>query len=446
MSAIPSNDTAMARVAPRPLPPPNGLIRLLDMPMEVFDLIVREIPIPSLVSFSLTCHTARRVFRSHLRHVDWISFRRRLWQESINPAAMCAEFLQSLSRDLTDRYVYCHRCVRLHPFYDATTELSESFSPPNQHQFCRGRIYCAWFDTERQGVLNNASGKFSVTHRQILLARHHYFTGHGIDAQMNFGPLLEPPAIPMTRSQWKMVHDVPSTIEQQQEEPIAPPRWRRRIELFPVVAKGKWKVDERSSWILRLRHELVVPRGTTMKAARRYLDNAPYWICPHVHTHAIAAAPIATVPRRVDLSVQVAGGSREIYQNGLHWILHRRIREPESENATTWWVGEHPRQPPLSPQKQSSSRGTTQNPLKRCGWRVPGIDMATARAEELAAPGQHPPIDPVFGRRVDGWMKCHACQVAYWDVESRWNAEQLFTDEGGDETVCFALTARYQVY
>lgn len=107
----------------------------MDLPVElvdhIVDYIVSELPVVPLVAFRLTCRAARHLCARYLDHLDWTAFRHIWvycpWRTRHATIDNCRKLLRLLARDLASTHVYCETCVKLHPFYDAPTELSPQF-------------------------------------------------------------------------------------------------------------------------------------------------------------------------------------------------------------------------------------------------------------------------------------------------------------------------------
>ncbi|KAK7906483.1 hypothetical protein PG985_016220 [Apiospora marii] len=373
---------------------------LLGLPMELFDLVIEELPVVDQVAFSITCHAAHRLVLhgDHLRDVDWISFRRwRLRPEGrdVNARA-CREFLECrLAKDLVDRFVYCRHCVQLHRFWDSATETSNGViarvldvNPSNYRQDCiMQRV-------DEPVSLFEGMGQFSITQRQCALMKHYARYGYGINPQ-EFCRDIE---IPVRVTPW---------LYQAMLSPQSAPRWRRRIEFVPRVDK--------KYMVLLVKHELVVQGAGTAsakRAARKYLDATPYWICPHLRTHAIGNASDHGE------GYYPPGFSWNRRAPGTHWRHMERYPDPREKAI---------------PLPASSI------------CRVPGLHLVKAAAEwDCADRPEDPVFDPIMNGRE--WLTCQRCAVT-WDMDSMWvprpdkNSRNGFVGGGDEEgTVCLSFT------
>lgn len=158
---------------------------------------------------------------------------------------------------------------------------------------------------------------FSISQRQVHLIRHHYLHGHGIPAHVFSKEIdiLYRPALAAVLSPRRETSVAPGVGA------VLAPRWRRRIWLYPMETKNG------TSLALAVLHELVAPNdgAEARKRARQYLDNTPYWICPHQRTHVIDAAEI----HNNDNSPNVAGWSMRDPECWSFWSgLHARTVTP----------------------------------------------------------------------------------------------------------------------
>ncbi|KAK8037736.1 hypothetical protein PG991_001082 [Apiospora marii] len=253
----------------------NGLQLLLDLPQELFDLILREVPPESQIALSITCRTARQVFLTlHGNNKTWASRKALLniFNEPAN-AASHREFLYILERDLADRYFCCHECMILHPFYDLATETS----PAAMNHLLRPQRTCLVTSilaepveafatgTIEEAASDQKEGRFSISLRQLRLVEHFLRYGHGIPMS-HFCREIAPASLSLASSP-------PSPPPPPTTEPV--PRWRRSIE---------FGIRDDRNFLVRERHELVYG-GSDREALRRFLDQTPHALCPHLITH-----------------------------------------------------------------------------------------------------------------------------------------------------------------
>ncbi|KAK8102219.1 hypothetical protein PG984_015365 [Apiospora sp. TS-2023a] len=264
---------------------------LFGLPVELFDLVIEKLPVEDQVAFSITCHAARRIMlRSHLRDLDWISFRHeRDWPNWLKRCysghGSCQEFLQNhLAKDLVDRFVYC-----------------------------------SWIKTHEAGA-------------HLTLVAEHELVVHG--------------------------------------------------------------------------------NGTSSakRAVRKYLDSTPYWLCPHLRTHAVGNAS--------DRGMHCGPGVQPHICQDDHYCDFIQL-----------FPGKGKASPPPS------------NEL----CRIPCLNLDKAVAEWDCADR---PTDPVFDPTMNGqvWLHCNFC-LANWSMETRWLArpdKHLPNDLVGGEdeggTVCLSFT------
>lgn len=387
-------------------PAPLPRVGLLDLPVELADHIinhlVREFPVAYLVAFSLACRAARQLCSRRLHNLDW-TVSRRGWTGG-NFDYNCRLLLRLLARDLASSHVYCGKCLKLHPFYDAPTELSPQFRLPEDRY--AGCLHdCEILDTRKCWLFDT---NFPISRRQIYLIRHYYLHGHGIPAHLLTKEIDVAPGAGGV---------VP-----------AAPHWRRRIWFYPRKTKNSTTV------VLAVRHEFVAPHGgaDARRRARRYLDSTPYWVCPHLRTHAVDGESSNRNNNDVDHSSVGCG-----------------LREPV---VSSLWGGLH--------HHHTGTRGNRyrpgddrHDPLRRGGRRFPGLDMYGT-----AAAG---PLVPVSGggERLGVWIHCLLCRTGTcWEVESDLSALVGDGDEGlaggggrddaqgGEGVVCFSLTTETVVY
>ncbi|KAK7906482.1 hypothetical protein PG985_016219 [Apiospora marii] len=379
-------------VPSRPAPRPR--LGLLDFPVELVEQIisdmVSDLPFVSLVAFSLTSRAARHLCTPYLHNLDWTAFRRTRWGKPCHRRVRgaitednCRQLLQLLARDLTASYVYCHGCVKLHPFYDTATELSPEFRLPEYRYLGRlGR--CEFLDTRARWLFDTG---FFVSRRQIQLIEHYCQHGHGIPAHL-FNRAIEA-AVPLPAA-----GAVP-----------AAPRWRRRIWFYHRETKN------RPNLFLAVRHELVAPTddAEARKRARRYLESTPYWVCPHLRTHALEEEDDESnnhgghIRYSVGCSLQEPGVLRS-WRSGLH-DDHKGARLHEVR------------------------QGDWRDPLGRARRRVPGLDFygnGTAAAADYLVPVA------CAGERLGVWIHCLFCRVGTcWKMESELSALVADGDGGG---------------
>ncbi|KAK7947128.1 uncharacterized protein PG986_011449 [Apiospora aurea] len=203
------SDSTMSIAVPCNAPSPFDL--LLELPIELFDLVIEKLPVPSQVALSITCHAARKLLKRHLKNLDWTSFRRE-WSfpfpERPVPAVEedCREFLRdNLGKDLADQFVYCGDCVTLHRVYDAATELSQDFKVPTTGLPTR-EIPCRWRDAEPRWLFDDVGDSFSLSRRQVALVERHFLhgDGRGIPAH-RFCKETETPRMPVSPALWKLL-------------------------------------------------------------------------------------------------------------------------------------------------------------------------------------------------------------------------------------------------
>ncbi|KAK8102218.1 hypothetical protein PG984_015364 [Apiospora sp. TS-2023a] len=288
-------------------PPParNTLQLLLDLPRELFDLILDEVPLSSQIALSITCHAAHQVFISlHGHDKTWAS--RLAMDYGWNKCDSLIEFLEVLERDLADRYFLCGQCLWLHPFYDLATETSPTeINRRLLRAANRGRLWtCPMvkaypepleaFKTTPKAAPSNQMGHFSITARQLCLVAHFHRYGHGIPMSHFCGAKIAtssasalpsvstgasltstssppPPLLPTTTTTTAAAAAAAAAAATPSS-----PRWRRRFD-FGTHSNGDFSVLEH--------HELVYD-GDDERAVRRYLDQTPHQLCPHLATHA----------------------------------------------------------------------------------------------------------------------------------------------------------------
>ncbi|KAK8071462.1 hypothetical protein PG997_011665 [Apiospora hydei] len=392
----PSDSTMSTAV---PCNPPSPFDLLLELPIEVFDLVIEKLPVPSQVALSITCHAARKLLKHHLKDLDWTSFRREwsfpLLERPVSAVEEdCRQFLRDyLGKDLADRFVYCGDCVKLHRFCDAATELSQDFKVPTTRLPTHG-FSCRWRDTELRWLFDDVGGSFSPNKRQIALVERHHLhgDGRGIPAH-RFCKEIE------TLALWKLLLS-----------PGPVPRWRRRVQMHPE------RDDYSGDWTLVVRHELVVPDGTEKRTARQYLDSAPYWICLHLRTH--FALSIGSIPCDAHVSKNEA----------LAWSL---------------WGG-------LVPRKKGNY-----DPLKLGGGRAPGTGVVAAGVDPVfdgkLRQWVHCPSCqyPTCWKVESGWLAQandlqHDGSAVGDDQDGGSGGSIGIKDDEG--TVCFSLTMRTHVF
>ncbi|KAK8102141.1 hypothetical protein PG984_015287 [Apiospora sp. TS-2023a] len=250
----------------------NGLQLLLDLPQEVLDLILREAPLASQIALSITCRTARQVFLSLHRHdKTWASRSTLFNAPSLTNAVPFRDFLIVLERDLADRYFHCRQCVLLHPFYDLATETSPAAISRRLTQFhpCPvkrpdSKPWEAFATRTEKEAASDQMGRFSISIRQLRLLEHYLQYGHGIPMS-HFCREIAPASLSLASS--------PSTTATITTEPA--PRWRQTINLG---------IQDNENFFVRELHELVY-EVNDKEAVRRYLDQTPHALCPHLVTH-----------------------------------------------------------------------------------------------------------------------------------------------------------------
>ncbi|KAK7972282.1 hypothetical protein PG988_006416 [Apiospora saccharicola] len=282
-----------------PSPARNKLQLLLDLPQELFDLILDEVPLSSQIALSITCHAARQVFISlHGHYENWAS-RSDMYDHS-NNCASYIEFMEFLERDLADRYFLCGQCLRLHPFYDLATETSPAEinrrllwagnkGRPNTCPIIEGYSEpLEAFQTTPKAAPSDQMGHFSITARQLCLVDHFRRYGHGIPMSYFSGANIAT-SLASSLPSGCTVASLSSTSSPPLPLPTtaaaaaaaaaatpSSPRWRRRFD-FGTHWSGLFSVLEH--------HELVYD-GDDERAVRRYLDQTPHQLCPHLATHA----------------------------------------------------------------------------------------------------------------------------------------------------------------
>ncbi|KAK7947127.1 uncharacterized protein PG986_011448 [Apiospora aurea] len=122
---------------------------------------------------------------------------------------------------------------------------------------------------------------FRITYRQVRLMLHHVRYGHGIPARYFCRELSslwtkEPLRLSPPRPSNSSVLSAPSkSLLGMPPRPPLPPRWRRRAYVG---------VDDSNCLCLLDQHELLYG-GHDAQVVRRFLDQTPYRVCPHLATH-----------------------------------------------------------------------------------------------------------------------------------------------------------------
>lgn len=406
----------------------NGMQLLLDLPQELFDLLLCEVPLESHIALSITCHAARQVFLGlHGHDKTWAS--RRTMCDDPETFTPYLRFLDDLERDLADRYFCCHQCEQLHPFYDLATETSPAEINRRLAQTKHGG-YCPVMEADREPweafleqpedgdsdssccpVIESdhepweafaarashgeaAAGEqrrnFSISIRQLRLVEHHMQFGHGIPMSYLCGGNIatsSSSALPSIST-----GSSPSSSAAAAIATPSSPRWRRR---FDYGIHG-----EHHLYIVEY-HELVYD-GDDGRAVRRYLDQTPHHICPHLVMHDITEA------RPLD----------------LHRLLHRSNRD---------WAG---------PAGAGAARGglacrEVWDERRDSGYPVLRFEDIGIEMGHLH--GEHPkPLwDPLFGSGCESMESCNPCQTVWlWKTGGhrlrKLNKERFEHPDGGD--------------
>ncbi|KAK7972285.1 hypothetical protein PG988_006419 [Apiospora saccharicola] len=344
-------------------PAPRPRMGLMDLPVElveqVIDDIVSDLPLASLEAFSLTCQAARKLCTRCVHGLDWTAFRHKwtyyyLYLRRARDATEddCRQLLQLLAKDVASSHVYCSMCVKLHPFYDAHTELSPQFGLPRD-RYPHRHYDCRFLDTTKYWLFDTS---FSVSPRQVHLIRHYYLHGHGIPAHL-FSKEIEVLHLSAaaTTPLWQNLNLVAPGARA-----VPSPRWRRRIWFYPTETK-----TGRTALALAVRHELVAANdgAEARERAQEYLDSTPYWVCPHLRTHAI-----------IDAQGNDIHDEDDVHYYGVGCSMWDPV-------YPSFWGGLHGRRGTRPERFRPAPR---HDPLRRGGRRVPFVDSAGTGA--AAAP------------------------------------------------------------
>ncbi|KAK8102220.1 hypothetical protein PG984_015366 [Apiospora sp. TS-2023a] len=368
---------------------------LMDLPVElveqIIDDIVSDLPLASLVAFSLTCQAARKLCTRYVHGLDWTAFRPRCSDYYLDLRRArdatednCRQLLQLLVKDVVSSHVYCNKCVKLHPFYDAHTELSPQFGLP-QDRYPHRRCDCEFLDTGKYWLFDTS---FSISPRQVHLIRHYYLHGYGIPAHL-FSKEIE--ALHLSAAATTPLWQNPNLVAPGARAVPSPPRWQRRIWFYPTETE-----TGTTALALAVRHELVAANdgAEARERAQQYLDSTPYWVCPHLRTHAIDAQ------------------GNTINNDDVRCKVGCSMQDPD---CSSFWGGLHRR---MGTRLERFRPGARHDPLRRGGRRVPFLDSAGtgAAAPLVSALG--------WGEEPGVWIHCFSCKIGtHWKMESNLSAQ-----------------------
>ncbi|KAK6833600.1 hypothetical protein PG990_001557 [Apiospora arundinis] len=215
---------------------------LLNLPIDIFLLVVESLPSEAILCLALTSHAAFELLEHRL--------------ESL--VVQKPELLLLLERDLKNRFVYCHTCKVLHAC-DPGRELAKAFasSLPSSSwsRFFYRNIALCCVKSEHTSF----NPYFQLRHYHARLLRNDLLYDYG-----QFSELLH------------VTVDPKSAVKRAPSKPF----WRQttRVRL----------IDEQL--FLAISHELVY-NGTDAPTVRGYLDHTPHFICGHYGTHIGAELP-----------------------------------------------------------------------------------------------------------------------------------------------------------